>query len=100
QDRDGVAVGDLGLQPTGEPHVLVVDVDVDAAMQLVVLHQPGLDPAVPRLDVVDHLEHRFAPGLDGLLPTGVPPQAGGNGHGAGHWVTSAVLPESAPTRPR
>src|SRR5687767_514693 len=42
QDRDRVAVLDLGVQRAGEAHVLVVDVHVDEAVQLAV----GGDQAV------------------------------------------------------
>src|SRR4051812_10418670 len=37
EDRHGVAVLDLGVQRTGEPDVLVIDVDVDEAVQLALL---------------------------------------------------------------
>ena len=37
QHDDLVAVGELGLEAADEPHVLVVDVDVDEAAQVAVL---------------------------------------------------------------
>src|SRR5690349_11799911 len=37
QDDDGVAVFDRGLEPLQDPDVLVVEVDVDVAVQLAVL---------------------------------------------------------------
>src|SRR3954452_21001568 len=47
EDRHRVAVLDLGVQGAGEPHVLVVDVDIDEAVQLALLGdeavlQPGV----------------------------------------------------------
>src|SRR5918998_5686307 len=55
QDRDGRVLPNRGLEAAGEPHVLVVDVDVHEAVQVAVLHQPRRDPAVAGLEVVDHL---------------------------------------------
>src|SRR5262245_13836197 len=53
QDDHGVAVGQRRVQPTGEAHVLVVDVDVDEAPEVVTLHQALLDAGVVALQVVD-----------------------------------------------
>src|SRR5699024_7798011 len=93
QDGQLVTVSDLGLQPAGEAHVLVIDVHVDETVQLVVLDQPVLESRVAALDVIDHFEHVLARRLDGLLSTGVLPQDGGNGHGDSHelppsWVST------------
>src|ERR1051326_1450573 len=37
KDDDGVAVGDLGVEPVEDPDVLVVEVDVDVAVEVAVL---------------------------------------------------------------
>src|SRR5918992_3236907 len=54
EDRHGVAVLDLGVERTGEAHVLVVDVDVDEAVQLALLGDEAvLQPGVLAVEVVD-----------------------------------------------
>ena len=40
---------------TGEPDVLVVDVDVDEAVQRTILDQSVTQPAVPAVQIGDHL---------------------------------------------
>src|ERR1700741_2759444 len=46
QDRHGVAVVDIGVQTAGEPHVLVIDVDVDEPLQLAVIDEAFGDARV------------------------------------------------------
>src|SRR5690349_8378065 len=46
---DLVAVAQRRLEPTEEPHVLVVDVDVDEAAQVTVVEEPVLEARVLRL---------------------------------------------------
>src|SRR3954471_4595976 len=62
QYDDLVTVAHRRLEPTGEPHVLVVDVDVDEARRFAspVLgpDEPFLDAGVVRLEVLDHLGER------------------------------------------
>src|SRR5919206_4147435 len=59
QDRHRVAVLERGVQRTGEAHVLVVDVDVDEAVQLALLgDQPVLDARVLGVEVVDQSAER------------------------------------------
>src|SRR3712207_5919370 len=54
EDGDRVAVLDLGVEGTGETHVLVVDVDVDEAVQLALLgHEAVLQTGVLGVQVVD-----------------------------------------------
>src|SRR3954465_6232899 len=77
EDRDRVAVLDRGVQGTGEPHVLVVDVDVHEAVQLALLgDQAVLDPRVLGVDVVDQRAEGGAVALDGLVAAGVGAQDG------------------------
>src|SRR6185503_11322957 len=84
QDREGGVLAYRGLQATGETDVLVIDVDVDEAVQLAVLDQARGDAGVPGLEVVDHLGDGGALRLDGLLTAGVGAQDGGDGDGHGH----------------
>src|SRR5215213_10575578 len=54
EDRHRVAVLDLGVQGAGETDVLVVDVDVDEAVQLALVgHEAALEAGVLAVDVVD-----------------------------------------------
>src|SRR3954451_21577293 len=72
-DHD-VTVGGRSREPAGEPDVLVVDVDVDEAPQVVGLDQSRLEPRVAAVDVVDHLLQGRARTLDRLLAAGERPQ--------------------------
>src|SRR3990170_1978929 len=74
QDHHGLAVGHRRRQATGEAHVLVVDVDVDEAPEVTVLHQPLLDAGVVGLQILDHRAERLALRRDGLLAVGERPQ--------------------------
>src|SRR5688572_9688520 len=77
EDRDRVAVLDLGVEGAGEPHVLVVDVDVDEAVQLALLgHQSVLQARVLAVEVVDERGQGGAAALDGLVAAGVGAQDG------------------------
>src|SRR5918995_1146083 len=59
QDRDRVAVLDLGVQRAGEAHVLVVDVHVDEAVQLALLGDEAvLQAGVLAVEVVDERGER------------------------------------------
>src|SRR4051812_3189123 len=82
QYNDLVTVAHQRLEPTGEPHVLVVDVDVDEAPQVAVavlgLDEPLLDARVVRLEVLDHLEEGGPFTGYGLLAAGVGAQDGGD----------------------
>src|SRR5512132_1361460 len=85
EDGDHVAVGQLGVQGAQEPDVLVVDVDVDEAVQGAVAGQqrPG-DPGVAPVQVADQVADGVAVGGHGLLAAGVLAQdrrdADFNGH--------------------
>src|SRR5215217_407458 len=72
EDRDHVAVRQLGVQRAQEPDVLVVDVDVDEAVQGAVLieQRPG-DPRVAAVEVAEQVADGVAVGRDGLLAAGV-----------------------------
>src|SRR3954451_3086437 len=77
QDRHGVAVLDRGVQRTGEAHVLVVDVDVDEAVQLALVGDEAvLQAGVLAVEVVDELGQGAAVALDGLRAAGVGAQDG------------------------
>src|SRR5215204_1691911 len=72
QDRDHVAVGQLGVEGAEEADVLVVDVDVDEAMQGAVLGEQGAgDPRVAPVEVAEQVADGVAIGGDGLLAAGV-----------------------------
>src|SRR5829696_950382 len=72
ENRDRVAVLDLGVEGTGEADVLVVDVDVDEAVQLAVLgDETVLQAGVLAVEVVDERAQRGAAALDGLVAAGV-----------------------------
>src|SRR5829696_898179 len=87
QDRDRVAVLDLGVQRTGEAHVLVVDVDVDEAVQLALLgHEAVLQAGVLGVEVVDERTEGRATALDGLVAAGVRAQDGRDPDLDGHGV--------------
>src|SRR5690349_1223077 len=58
QDDDLVAVPERGVEPTGEAHVLVVDVDVDEPPQVAALDEAALDAGVATLEVVDERAER------------------------------------------
>src|SRR6476661_4483293 len=77
EDRHRVAVLDRGVEGTGEPHVLVVDVDVDEAVQLAFLGDEAvLQAVVLAVQVVDERAERGATALDGLVAAGVRAQDG------------------------
>src|SRR4051812_12885154 len=71
---DDVTISGRRAEPAAEPHVLVVDVDVDEAAETIGLDQPLLEPGVAIIDVVDDLEQRRPVALHGLLTTGEGPQ--------------------------
>src|SRR5215210_2086675 len=71
QDHHGVTVGDRGVEATGEPDVLVVDVDVDEAAGLTVLEQALLDAGVVDRDLVDQLGDGHTAAFDITLAIGV-----------------------------
>src|SRR4051812_21019709 len=85
---DLVAVGELGAETAGEPDVLVVDVEVHEAAQVVLavlgLDQPVLDAGVSRFQVVDQLDQRGTGAVDRLLPSGVRAQNGRDADLDGH----------------
>src|SRR5215210_5161963 len=58
QHNHHVAVRGRRAQPTCEPDVLVVDVDVDETSQLVCLDQSLLEAGIARVDVVDQRRQR------------------------------------------
>ncbi|MNH36000.1 hypothetical protein D3C79_967490 [compost metagenome] len=58
--------------------VLIVEVQVDEAMQLLLVHQPLANARVAPLEVFDDLAHRLPLGLDTLAAVGVAAQQGGN----------------------
>src|SRR5581483_7939440 len=71
QDRDRVALLHGGLERAEVPHVLVVHVDVDEAVQAAVVRHDVLgDPGVPTLEVREQLAERAALGVDEGLPAG------------------------------
>src|SRR5215217_5989813 len=72
EDGDHVAVVELGVERAQEPDVLVVDVDVDEAVQGAVPgeQRPG-DPRVAPVQVADQVADGVAVGGHGLLATGV-----------------------------
>src|SRR3954452_18253994 len=72
QDRDLVAVGDLGVELVGGPDVLVVDVDVQELVQRAVgvAHLLG-QPRELEHEVVEDLTDGAAVGLDRRLAPGV-----------------------------
>src|SRR5664279_535044 len=71
QDGDVVAVADRRGQPAEETDVLVVEVDVDEAAQLVVLDQSLPQAWVPALQIGEELVDRRPGPLDGLRAFGV-----------------------------
>jgi uncharacterized protein YccT (UPF0319 family) len=86
QDCHAVAVVEHGVQRTGEADVLVVDVDVDEAVQAAVVgDQPALQAGEPAVQVVDERGQGVTLRLDGLLAAGVGTQDGRDldldGHG-------------------
>src|SRR5829696_1774478 len=93
QDRHRVAVLHLGVERPGEPHVLVVDVDVDEAVQLALLGDEAvLQTGVLAVQVVDECGEGAATALDGLVAAGVRAQDGRNPDLDGHGVRfSSVL---------
>src|SRR5215211_5902669 len=72
EDRDHVAVGQLGVERAQEADVLVVDVDVDEAVQGAVLGEQGAgDPRVAPVEVAEQVADGVAVGRHGLLAAGV-----------------------------
>jgi hypothetical protein len=65
-------------------HVLVVDVDVDEAVQRTFLDQALFETTVSRFEVVDEFGQRGAAALDGLFTIGVGTKDGRDGDGDGH----------------
>src|SRR3954453_10850968 len=115
EDRHRVAVLDLGVQGAGEADVLVVDVDVDEAVQLALVgHEAVLQAGVLAVEVVDERAQGVAAALDGLLAAGVGAQDGRDPDLDGHdvrfssWTTvvecigarRAVLEGATPPRRR
>src|SRR3954470_7749322 len=87
EDRHRVAVLDLGVERTGEAHVLVVDVDVDEAVQLALLGDEAvLQAGVLAVEVVDERAEGGAAALDGLVAAGVGAQDGRDPDLDGHVV--------------
>src|SRR3954453_13878064 len=87
EDGDRVAVLDLGVEGAGEAHVLVVDVDVDEAVQLPLIgDQTVLDARVLAVQVVDERAERVPAALDGLVAAGVGAQDGRDPDLDGHGV--------------
>src|ERR1700712_5530965 len=87
EDRHRVAVLDLGVQRTGEADVLVVDVDVDEAVQLALLGDEAvLQTRVLAVEIVDQRAEGRAAALDGLVAAGVGAQDGGDPDLDGHGV--------------
>src|SRR6266516_3411046 len=77
QDGHRVAIVELGVQRAEEPDVLVVDVDVDEAVQgTLVGDQPGAQAGVPAVQVGEQVGDGVAAALDGLGATGVRAQDG------------------------
>ena len=96
QDRHRVTVGDRGVQPAGEPDVLVVDVDVDEAVQLaVVVHEPVGDAGVVGLEVGDDGLQRVAVGVDALLAAGVGAQDGRDETITAHGASACRIPSTS-----
>src|SRR6476661_10919008 len=93
EDGDRVAVLDLGVERTGEPDVLVVDVDVHEAVQLALVGDEAvLQAGVLAVEVVDERAQRGAAALDGLVAAGVGAQDGRDPDLDGHGVRfSSVL---------
>lgn len=87
QDRDVVAVGELGVDAVEEADVLVVQVDVDEAAQLTAVHDAGLDARMPGLQVGEELGEGVPVALHRLLAVGVGAEDGRDadldGHGSG-----------------
>src|SRR4051794_27571707 len=87
EDGHRVAVLDLGVQRTGEANVLVVDVDVDEAVQLALLGDEAvLQTRVLAVEVVDERTERGAAALDGLVAAGVGAEDGRDPDLDGHGV--------------
>src|SRR3954462_1818465 len=87
EDRHRVAVLDRGVERTGEAHVLVVDVDVDEAVQRALLGDEAvLQARVLAVQVVDERAERGAAALDGLVAAGVGAQDGRDPDLDGHGV--------------
>ncbi len=85
QDDDGVAVGDRGLEPVEHPHVLVVEVDVDVAVEVAVLAEELLSVSGCSAVSARSTSPTFAPAAS---TSGLPPVCGPQ-----HWrdrVTVAI----------
>ena len=72
KDGDDVAFLYLGVERAQVAHVLVIDVDVDEAMEPAVLRPDVLrDPGVFGFQVVEKSRKVGTIGLDGRIPAGV-----------------------------
>src|SRR5215469_2231438 len=101
QDRDGVAVSHRGLQPAEAANVLVVQVDVDEAAQLLAVEQPVTDADVVGVQVLDQLVEGGTGPLDHLRAAGVGAQNGRDANLNGHEkVLLSYLPGADPRTPQ
>src|ERR1700729_72489 len=87
QHRHRVAVLDRGLEAAEEADVLVVEVDVDEAAQLLAVDEPLAQAAVRGVQVVEELVQRRAGPLNRLGATGVAAQDRGDANLNGHVST-------------
>ena len=91
QDRDAVAVGELGGDAVEEADVLVVEVDVHEAAQLAAVDEALADAGVAALQVGEELGEGRALALDGLLAVGVGAEDGRDADLDGHgWCSCRV----------
>src|SRR5262245_2696334 len=88
EDRDDVAVGDLGVELVEVPDVVVVDVDVHELVQrTVAVDQLALEARVRRHQLLEHLADGRAVGLDrgGAVRRGA--EQGGKTYFDGHGLS-------------
>ena len=90
QDDDDIAVDRRRLEPPGEAHVLVVDVNVDEPSQSLLLDESLLETGMTGLDILDHLKQGGAGTMDGLRSAGEGAQDRGNPYLYRHGVLLLV----------